>query len=84
MHAEGWYQDPFKVHADRWFSDGRPTPLVRDGGFESSDPPPAVEYTGPLKDIAAHEAANGGDLARADDPTTIPFDRSDGAKAALD
>jgi hypothetical protein len=24
MHAEGWYRDPYGLHADRWFSNGRP------------------------------------------------------------
>ena len=29
MSAEGWHEDPFAVHEARWFSDGRPTALVR-------------------------------------------------------
>jgi hypothetical protein len=38
--VEGWYVDPFGVHAARWFSDGTPTALVRDqGGIESRDDP---------------------------------------------
>jgi hypothetical protein len=39
--AEGWYRDPYGLHEDRWFSDGRPTKLVRDGGVEASDEPPS-------------------------------------------
>lgn len=34
MKAEGWYQDPYKIHEDRWFSDGSPTALVRDAGVD--------------------------------------------------
>ncbi len=37
---QGWYVDPFAVHDQRWFSQGRPTDLVRDGGAETQDPPP--------------------------------------------
>ena len=40
VKAEGWYGDPFAVHDARWFSDGNPTSLVRDGHHESHDPPP--------------------------------------------
>jgi hypothetical protein len=47
VKAEGWYQDPYGVHKDRWYSDGNPTALVRDAGVESSDPPPA---DGPVDD----------------------------------
>ena len=41
-HAQGWCYDPYGEHEARWFSDGRPTVLVRDGSQESRDPPPAV------------------------------------------
>ena len=84
MRAEGWYQDPFGQHADRWFSDGRPTALVRDAGDEANDPPPVPEYAGPLKDVAVDVPAEGADLVRADDPSSKPFDRADPAKAAID
>jgi hypothetical protein len=84
VRAEGWYRDPFDVHADRWFSDGRPTALVRDGADEANDPPPVAEYTGPLTDSVVDVPTDGSDLARADDPSTIPFKRSDGIKAAID
>ena len=40
MHEEGWYQDPYRTHEDRWYSDGNPTKLVRDEGVECFDPPP--------------------------------------------
>jgi hypothetical protein len=29
---EGWYEDPARRHQYRWFSDGTPTDLVRNGG----------------------------------------------------
>jgi hypothetical protein len=32
MKAQGWCRDPYLVHEDRYFSDGQPTKLVRDGG----------------------------------------------------
>ena len=41
LPAEGWYYDPYEHHEHRWFSNGRPTSLVRDQGFESHDAPPA-------------------------------------------
>lgn len=57
MLAEGWYRDPFGKHDDRWFSAGRPTKLVRDGGVESHDPPPEPEWSGPLDDVPEPEPA---------------------------
>ena len=38
--AQNWCLDPFGPHEARWFSDGIPTALVRDGGCEAHDPPP--------------------------------------------
>ncbi len=46
--AEGWYEDPYGLHGHRWFSDGVPTGLVKDGGVESTDPPPDGAVPGPL------------------------------------
>lgn len=40
MH--GWQPDPFQLHEERYFSQDRPTNLVKDGGVESYDDPPAV------------------------------------------
>ncbi len=37
---QGWSDDPFRLHEVRYFSEGRPTNLVRDGGRESYDEPP--------------------------------------------
>ena len=34
---QGWFADPFDVHEARWFSQGTPTALVRDGCTESQD-----------------------------------------------
>jgi hypothetical protein len=64
--AEGWYRDPYGVHEDRWFSDGRPTKLVRDGGVEASDEPPSEPH-GELVAIPAPELTSPDDLRRADD-----------------
>jgi hypothetical protein len=66
--AEGWYVDPFGSHAHRWFSDGRPTLLVRDATGEAHDPPPAPTYDGPLTEVETPEPANGTDLRRSGDP----------------
>ena len=44
MAAEGWYTDPFRLHEHRWFSDGTPTYLVRDGGRTSKDAPPDTPF----------------------------------------
>ncbi len=46
MREEGWYVDPYGLHDGRWFSDGTPTGLVRDGGVESKDPPPDSPFEG--------------------------------------
>jgi hypothetical protein len=35
---EGWYEDPADRHEYRWFSQGTPTDLVRDGSQTSRDP----------------------------------------------
>ena len=67
MQEEGWYRDPFKIHTDRWISDGRPTALVRDGDREGHDPPPDAAFEGPLTEAAESVAADGEDLRRADD-----------------
>jgi hypothetical protein len=41
MRPQGWYPDPYRNHGERWFSDGKPTNLVRDEGTESrSEPTP--------------------------------------------
>ncbi len=38
--AQNWRIDPYGLHEARWFSQGFPTALVRDGAVESQDPPP--------------------------------------------
>jgi hypothetical protein len=70
MNAEGWYQDPYRRHQDRWYSDGTPTALVRGDDVEGHDPPPAdVAPAAPLVPSVGSEAAAGpADMRRADDP----------------
>jgi hypothetical protein len=70
--AEGWYEDPYGVHEFRWFSDGTPTSLVRDGPVEATDPPPPGEVSGPLvpEEPAPEAGADGSDLLRADEAGT--------------
>jgi len=53
---QGWFADPFQRHDARWFSDGRPTALVRDGAVESSDPPPAGDMPKPVLQPTSHQA----------------------------
>jgi hypothetical protein len=69
VRAEGWYRDPYKIHTDRWFSDGSPTNLVRDGDRESKDPPPDTPISEPLVEADPVGASDSDDLRRADDPT---------------
>jgi hypothetical protein len=40
MQPQGWYLDPYGAHDERWYSDGKPTNLVRDQGTEAYDEPP--------------------------------------------
>lgn len=47
--SEGWYKDPYCIHQARWFSEGTPTSLVRDGSVESRDEPPDRPFQGQLE-----------------------------------
>jgi hypothetical protein len=74
---EGWYVDPFGLHAARWFSDGTPTALVRDsGGIESRDDPPSTTFGGTPQPIPERATGDSDDLLRADagDPDDQIFD----------
>jgi hypothetical protein len=65
---EGWFEDPYGIHHDRWVSAGRPTKLVRDDGIETYDEPPAGAVPRPFTPVRAASAAGGnGDLRRADE-----------------
>ncbi|HVM65139.1 MAG TPA: hypothetical protein VMU14_09785 [Acidimicrobiales bacterium] len=60
---EGWYLDPYGVHELRWFSAGKPTGLVRDGGVDGHEAPPAgPPPTGPVRppEAGAAEGAHAG------------------------
>jgi hypothetical protein len=46
MPSQGWYPDPSGDHADRWFSAGHPTPLVRDGSVVSREDLPPDQQPG--------------------------------------
>ena len=43
------------MHQERWFSDGAPTALVRDGLVESRDDPPEPAWSGPLSELPHEE-----------------------------
>ena len=84
MNAEGWYVDPFEAHEARWFSDGHPTSLVRDGRVEGHDEPPSTVVEGDLVPwpTASDDSEDGSDLRRADD--AIREDQSFTAREAVD
>lgn len=87
MNEEGWYIDPFGRHESRWISDGTPTGLVRDGGIESQDPPPATPVPGALQRVNEPSSVDGDDLKRADQAQTEEFDPAaltDRASEAVD
>lgn len=68
--AQGWYRDPFGVHEDRYFSEGRPTKLVRDGRAETYDEPPGTPFAAAdlvPADPEPDSFSGGSDLRRADD-----------------
>src|SRR5262249_60857257 len=69
MEAEGWYHDPYGLHEERWYSNGKPTGLVRDAKVESNDPAPSEPApTTTLVRSAGDPSAGGpGDMRRADD-----------------
>jgi hypothetical protein len=67
VSAEGWYCDPYRLHQHRWFSNGAPTGLVRDGSVEAHDAAPPTPFDGPLVAIEGPEVSFGSDLRRADE-----------------
>jgi hypothetical protein len=81
QREEGWYTDPYRLHEARWFSDGEPTKLVRDGAEESYDPPPITAPLDKPERCAAETASHGEDLHRADDQRA-GFDRQSLTDAA--
>jgi hypothetical protein len=81
MGVQGWYRDPYGIHGDRWFSDGRPTRLVRDERAESYDDPPPGELPLPLVPAAEIQESDGLDLLRADGPPKRKRNYMDGCGA---
>lgn len=74
----GWFQDPYHLHQDRYFSAGQPTKLVRDAGLESYDPPPDIPLPEPPTPAASHanHSSGGADMRRADDAEReAPYDQ---------
>ena len=86
MKPQGWYRDPYGIHEDRYFSDGNPTKLVRDGASEAYDEPPPDPLPGPLVEAPAGEPGDGSGLLRADDRAAGPeeFGKRDAVMAVLD
>jgi hypothetical protein len=76
---QGWFVDPFGAHEFRYFSDGSPTRLVRDGGVESYDEPPAGALTvvaGQLAEVPSRPDSDAG-------PRFRPLGRSACAMMAI-
>jgi hypothetical protein len=69
VQAKGWYRDPYLVHEFRWFSGGQPTKLVRDGGIEHYDPPPAGPPKTELVEAPHAQPSDGSELCPAADNT---------------
>ena len=65
MREQGWYRDPYRLHTDRWYSDGRPSRLVRDGTVEAYEEPPPVDPPGAPERIP-EGAGDSSDVKRAD------------------
>lgn len=81
LREEGWYTDPFGLHEARWFSDGQPTKLVRDGATESYDDPPSEPLPEAPKPIVSSASRGADDLHRADETRPPGFD-AEGARQA--
>jgi len=64
----GWQPDPFGIHEQRYFSQGQPTKLVKDGTKESYDPPPPITSTARVA-VAMGSLA---DLEEVPSPVTAP------------
>jgi hypothetical protein len=87
LGAIGWYRDPYGVHEDRYFSQGFPTKLVRDGGVESYDPPPGRALPDRLIPVpsAGPDLRDGTDLRRADEACDQPgYSKERARRAVLD
>ncbi len=84
--AQGWYRDPYGVHEDRYFSDGQPTKLVRDGRTESYDPPPPGPPKAALVEVTPKAPADNSDLRRADEREARPavYDEKSAFWAVMD
>jgi hypothetical protein len=69
QNEEGWFKDVFQIHEDRWYSNGEPTKLVRDGRVESHDMAPLhARPAGPLSPSShGNIPSSPEDLRRADD-----------------
>ena len=66
--AEGWYDDPYRIHHTGGSRRDAETGLVRDDGIKAEDPAPTEPFDGPPVRAAEESAAiaDGSDLRRAD------------------
>lgn len=85
---QGWQADPFGLHEERYFSAGQPTKLVRDGGTETYDEPPAEASAAPEAAEASTVSLEPAPGAVSADAATVldpagEFDASHGAENEL-
>jgi hypothetical protein len=68
VNPQGGYRDPYGVHEDRYFSDGQPTKLVRDGQCEAYDDPPSGPPPREVVEVPPATSADNSGLRRGDHP----------------
>jgi hypothetical protein len=83
VSLEGWYTDPYERHEARWMSRGTPTPLVRDGKVEGSDPVADEPFKVTPVKIEGEGPHDGSDQRRADD-AEVAYDSREAVRAAWD
>ena len=85
ISLEGWYTDPYDRHEARWMSQGTPTPLIRDGKIEGSNPVADEPFKVTPVRIEAEGPGDGSDQRRADDAQTEqPYNSTEASRAATD
>jgi len=81
----GWYTDPFALHEARWMSQGKPTPLVRDGKIEGHDPPPDEPFKVAPVRVSDDAKVSGSNFRRAGDAERgKTYDAREAARRASD
>src|ERR1700676_4670838 len=74
---DGWHPDPFRIHEERFFKQGEPTPLVKDDGIGFYDKPPGERSGMSDPSIQADLITEGGE------PTALSVDSAPMPPAGL-